>query len=92
MIVFFGQKKLLRPDKSRGSDYLNLLDMFTSWQKEAAKLEAGEITKEEYGHKYPEYDHKPGLVKAVPSQGLNDLIVNALKNVRKKKNGSTGYR
>ena len=38
----------LRLDKSKGSDYLNLLDMFTSWQKEAAKLEAGEITKEEY--------------------------------------------
>ena len=37
----------LRLDKSKGSDYLNLLDMFTSWQKEATKLEAGEITKEE---------------------------------------------
>lgn len=72
----------LRLDKSKGSDYLNLLDMFTSWQKEAAKLEAGEITKEEYDqwrYKYPEYDHKPGWVKTIPSQGLNDLIVNALK-------------
>ena len=72
----------LRLDKSKGSDYLNLLDMFTSWQKEAAKLEAGEITKEEYDqwrYKYPEFDNKPGWVKTVPSQGLNDLIVNALK-------------
>lgn len=72
----------LRLDKSKGSNYLNLLDMFTSWQKEAAKLEAEEITKEEYDqwrYKYPEYDHKPGWVKTVPSQGLNDLIVEALK-------------
>lgn len=72
----------LRLDKSKGSDYLNLLDMFTSWQKEAAKLEVGEITKEEYDqwrYKYPEFDNKPGWVKTIPSQGLNDLIVNALK-------------
>ena len=72
----------LRLDKSKGSDYLNLLDMFTSWQTEAAKLEAGEITKEEYDqwrYKYPEFDNKPGWVKTIPSQGLNDLIVNALK-------------
>ena len=56
--------------------------MFISWQREAAKLEAGEITKEEYDqwrYKYPEYDHKPGWVKTIPSQGLNNLIVNALK-------------
>ena len=69
-------------DKSKGSDYLNLFDMFISWQREAAKLEAGEITKEEYDqwrYKYPEFDNKPGWVKTIPSQGLNDLIVNALK-------------
>lgn len=45
-------------------------------------LEAGEITKEEYDqwrYKYPEFDNKPGWVKTIPSQGLNDLIVNALK-------------
>ncbi len=72
----------LRLEKSKGSDYLNLLDMFTSWQTESAKLDAGEITKEEYDqwrYQYPEHDHKPGWAKTVPSQGLNDLIVNALK-------------
>ena len=71
----------LRLDKSNGSDYLNLLDMFTSWQKETAKLEAGEITKEEYDqwrYRYPEYDHKPGWVKATPSQEVDDLIANEL--------------
>ena len=65
----------LRLDKSKGSDYLNLLDMFTSWQKEAAKLEEYD----QWRYKYPEYDHKPGWVKTIPSQGMNDLIVNALK-------------
>ena len=56
--------------------------MFTSWQKEVTTLEAGEITKEEYDqwrYRYPEYDHKPGWVKTMPSQGLNTLVVNALK-------------
>ena len=33
----------------------------------------------QWRYKYPEYDHKPGWVKTIPSQGLNDLIVNALK-------------
>ena len=45
-------------------------------------LNCKQITKEEYDqwrYKYPEYDHKPGWVKTIPSQGLNDLIVNALK-------------
>lgn len=71
----------LRLDKSKGSDYLNLFDMFTSWQKEAAKLEAGEITKEEYDqwrYRYPEYDHKPGWVKVTPSQEVDALIANGI--------------
>lgn len=71
----------LRLDKSKGSDYLNLLDMFTSWQKEAAKLEAGEITKEEYDqwrYKYPEFDNKPGWVEVTPSQEVDDLISNGI--------------
>ena len=28
--------------------YVNMFDMFEAWQKQAAKLDAGEITKEEY--------------------------------------------
>lgn len=72
----------LRLDKSKGNDYLNLFDMFSSWQKEAAKLEAGEITKEEYDrwrYRYPELDSKSGWVKVVPSQGFSDMLVEALK-------------
>lgn len=71
----------LRLDKSKGSDYLNLLDMFTSWQKESDKLEAGEITKEEYDqwrYKYPEIDNKPDWVKVAPSQEVDELITNEL--------------
>lgn len=72
----------LRLDKSKGNDYLNLFDMFSSWQKEAAKLEAGEITKEEYDrwrYRYPVFDSTPGWVKVVPSQGFSDMLVEALK-------------
>lgn len=75
----------LRLDKSKGNDYLNLFDMFSSWQKEAAKLEAGEITKEEYDrwrYRYPQFDSKPGWVKVVPSQGFSDMLVEALKEDR----------
>lgn len=38
----------LRLDKTKGIDYLSMFDMFQAWQKQAAKLDAGEITKEEY--------------------------------------------
>ena len=72
----------LRLDKSRGSDYNNLFDMLTSWQAQAAKLEAGEITKEEYDqwrYRYPELDSKPGWVKVTPSQELSDMLTDSLK-------------
>lgn len=38
----------LRLDKSKGMTYVGMLDMFMAWQKEAKKLKAAEITKEEY--------------------------------------------
>lgn len=38
----------LRLDKSRGTSYLNMFEMFNSWQKEFNKLKSGEITKDEY--------------------------------------------
>lgn len=38
----------LRLDKSKGMTYVNMFDMFEAWQRQAAKLDAGEITKEEY--------------------------------------------
>lgn len=38
----------LRLDKSRGTSYLNMFEMFNSWQKEFNKLKSGEINKDEY--------------------------------------------
>ena len=38
----------LRLDKSDWNKFHSMFDMWNAWRKEAAKLEAGEITKEEY--------------------------------------------
>lgn len=40
----------LRLDKTKGTTYLSMFDMFHDWQEQSAKLESGEITKEEYDH------------------------------------------
>ena len=73
----------LRLDKSIGSTYSTMFDMFHAWQEQAAGLERGEITKEEYDqcrYKYPELDTSNHWKKTVPSQGLSDLITQALKD------------
>ena len=44
-------------DKSGGTSYLSLFEMFSAWQNEAAKLKCSEISKEEYDkwrYTYPE--------------------------------------
>ena len=38
----------LRLDKSRGTTYISMFDIFSSWQQEAGKLKSGEIAKEVY--------------------------------------------
>lgn len=38
----------LRLDKTKGMTYVSMFEMFEAWQKQAAKLDAEEITKEEY--------------------------------------------
>ncbi len=73
----------LRLDKSTGSTYSSMFDMFHAWQEQAARLEQGEITREEYDqwrYKYPELDISNHRKKIVPSQGLSDLITQALKD------------
>ena len=35
-------------DKTKGTNYIELFETFSSWQKEAEKLKNGEISKEEY--------------------------------------------
>lgn len=47
----------LRLDKFKGTTYLSMFDMLTAWQEVAAKLERGEISKEEYDawrYNYPQ--------------------------------------
>jgi len=44
-------------DKSRGTSYLNMFDMFHSWQLEAKKLKNKEITKEDYDQWRYNYPH-----------------------------------
>ena len=49
----------LRLDNSDYSTFTSMFDMFRAWQQEAAKLERGEITKEEYDqwrYNYPKFD------------------------------------
>ena len=72
----------LRLDKSRGTTYHAMLEMLSAWAEQARKLGAGEITKEDYDrwrYNYPKYDTVQRWVK-VPSQGLSDLLVDALKD------------
>lgn len=47
----------LRLDKSKGMTYLNMLDILLAWQEQAAKLEAGEITKADYDQWRYTYPH-----------------------------------
>lgn len=71
----------LRLDKAKGRTYEEMFNMLHAWQQQAAKLEAGEITKEEYDQwrfKYPEFDTTQRWVK-VPSRGLSDLLTDELK-------------
>ena len=71
----------LRLDKSDGTTYSSMFDMFHAWQEQAARLESGEITKEEYDqwrYKYPELDTSVPQKKGVPSQELSDLITASL--------------
>ena len=72
----------LRLDKSTGATYTSIFIMFHAWQKQAARLKRGEITKEEYDqwrYKYPELDTENRWAK-VPSQELSDYLVEALKD------------
>jgi len=70
----------LRLDKNRGTTYVSMFEMLNAWQQEAAKLDAGEITKEKYDqwrYKYPEFDTTQRWAK-VPSQELRDALVKEL--------------
>jgi transcriptional regulator with XRE-family HTH domain len=72
----------LKPDKSSGKAYHAMSQMLFAWSEQAKKLEAGEITKEEYDswrYRYPEFDTTQRWVK-VPSQELTDWLFSDLKD------------
>lgn len=71
----------LRLDKSHKA-YLGMSQMLSAWLEQAKKLDAGEITKEEYDqwrYRYPEFDTTQRWAK-VPSQELSDYFVETLKD------------
>ena len=75
----------LRLDKSKGTTYLSMFDMFHAWQEQAARLEQGEITEEEYDqwrYKYPELDTSGHWV-SVPSQAVSDMLVKEFQKIEK---------
>ncbi len=69
----------LKLDKSKGKTYVDMLEMLSAWAEQAKKLEAGEITREDYDrwrYNYPKYDTTRKWVK-VPSKELSDFLVEA---------------
>ncbi len=72
----------LRVNVRQGKDAAELHKMLCAWRQAAAMLEAGEITQETYDqwrYRYPEFDASGEWRKVVPSQGLSDVLVDALK-------------
>ncbi len=70
----------LRLDREH-KEYQHLFEPFHAWQQMTAKLEAGEISQEEYDnwrYNYPEMDTSEIRAK-VPSQELSDELIKALK-------------
>ena len=62
----------LQVDFRQNKDAARLHEMLWAWQEQAAKLEAGDISQEEYDrwrYHYPEYDGSQLRVK-VPPEGL----------------------
>ena len=65
-------------DVSRGPRAASLREMLCVWREQAAKLETGEITREEYDrwrYHYPEFDTTGQWHKMAPSQEMSDGIV-----------------
>jgi len=71
----------LHLDKSVTASGSTLFNMLQSWQAQSAKLEAGEITREEYDewrYKYPELETSHHFAKVIP-KGLSDMLIEAMK-------------
>ena len=73
----------LRVNICKGCDVGQLREMLTAWSEQADKLRSGEISKEDYDrwrYNYPDYDTSDLWHKAAPSQGLSDMLTDALSD------------
>ncbi|MCD8384120.1 MAG: helix-turn-helix domain-containing protein [Clostridiales bacterium] len=73
---------VLHVDVQQGKDAAELHQMLCSWREQAAKLEAGEITKEGYDrwrYHYPELDTSQLRAEVLP-QELSDLLMDHLQD------------
>ena len=71
----------LKVNSEKGKDAAEVIRMLTAWKEQKAKLDTGEIDKDTYDqwrYYYPKYDETSGYVR-VPSQGISDMLINALK-------------
>ena len=71
----------LRVNFRQGRDAEQLSQMLEAWQEQAAKLAAGEISREEYDrwrYHYPELDTSGQWHKVTPSQELSNMLIEAL--------------
>ena len=72
----------LTVDVRKNKDAARLHEMLCSWREQAAKFEAGEITKEDYDkwrYHYPRHDNAEMTVSPI-SQALSDTLLNDLKS------------
>ena len=68
-------------DPRKGTDATELSEMLNAWAEQSEKYHNGDINRDEYDkwrYNYPKYDETSSYVR-VPSQGLSDMLINALK-------------
>lgn len=73
----------LRINIRKGRDAEQLSQMLEAWKEQSAKLTAGEISREEYDrwrYHYPDLDTSGQWHKVTPSQGLSDILIDALND------------
>lgn len=76
-----GDEICLKVSKDKGKAAEELLQMLTTWQEQAAKLSAEEISKEDYDqwrYNYPKFDTTQHWAE-IPSKELSDSLVEAFK-------------
>ncbi len=73
----------LRVNIRKGRDADQLSQMLETLQEQSARLAAGEISQEEYDrwrYHYPDFDISGRWRKVTQSQGLSDMLIDALND------------